>query len=71
MTAQFIYNKINRYGKSLLWQIDIAKEIGVSKSTASRLCQIAGYHYHKREKIVTLAEFSAHSLTQRICKMLP
>ena len=38
----------NYYGNSSMSQLQFAQEIGVSRTTSSRLCQEAGYRRHTR-----------------------
>lgn len=58
----------NYYGNSSMSQLQFAQEIGVSRTTSSRLCQEAGYRHHTRISSPTPAEFAKKRTATSVLK---
>lgn len=64
-----LLNRIhNGYGKSEVWESDLALELSIPKRGASLLVQEAGYYRHKLVKQVNLTTFTASPYAKYIIK---
>lgn len=58
MTMQELLDTINdNYGKSHMWESDLAKLLGISNNAAGYLVREAGYYRHKQIRQVSVNEF--------------
>lgn len=63
-----LFDRIHGYGKSELWEAELALELGIPRRGVSLLAQEAGLYRHKIIKQVDLATFTASPYTTYIIK---
>lgn len=68
MNNKELLDRIHGYGRSELWESELALELNIPKRGVSLLAQEAGFYRHKIVKQVDLATFTASPYTKYIIK---